>query len=123
MQPWETLQRVAEAAVEEARAQLPDSIREAAREVPVLLEEAPGAELITEGVASDTLGLFTGDSFADEVNAGPYPTQIILYLRNLETYALGRERLFRREVRRTYLHELGHYLGWDEENLLDRGLD
>jgi len=27
------------------------------------------------------------------------------------------------EVRRTYLHELGHYLGLDEEALAERDLD
>jgi predicted Zn-dependent protease with MMP-like domain len=26
-------------------------------------------------------------------------------------------------VRVTYLHELGHFLGWDEEDLAARGLD
>jgi len=26
-------------------------------------------------------------------------------------------------VRITYLHELGHYLGWDESDLEARGLD
>jgi predicted Zn-dependent protease with MMP-like domain len=30
---------------------------------------------------------------------------------------------FREEVRRTYLHELGHYLGLDEDDLADRDLD
>jgi predicted Zn-dependent protease with MMP-like domain len=31
--------------------------------------------------------------------------------------------VFRDEVRLTYLHELGHYLGWDEDELAARGLD
>ena len=31
--------------------------------------------------------------------------------------------VFREEVRLTYLHELGHYLGWDEDELTARGLD
>jgi predicted Zn-dependent protease with MMP-like domain len=26
-------------------------------------------------------------------------------------------------VRLTYLHELGHYFGWDEDQLTSRGLD
>jgi predicted Zn-dependent protease with MMP-like domain len=30
---------------------------------------------------------------------------------------------FQEEVRRTYLHELGHYLGLDEEALAERDLD
>jgi len=31
--------------------------------------------------------------------------------------------VFREEVERTYLHELGHYLGWDEDDVAARGLD
>ena len=30
---------------------------------------------------------------------------------------------FREETRLTYLHELGHYLGWGEDELAARGLD
>ena len=30
--------------------------------------------------------------------------------------------VYRQEVRTTYLHELGHYLGWDETDMEDHGL-
>jgi predicted Zn-dependent protease with MMP-like domain len=30
---------------------------------------------------------------------------------------------FRKEVRLTYLHELGHYLGWDEDQVAAHGLE
>jgi hypothetical protein len=33
------------------------------------------------------------------------------------------EEIFREEVHTTYLHELGHYLGLDEDDLFDRGLE
>jgi predicted Zn-dependent protease with MMP-like domain len=33
-----------------------------------------------------------------------------------------RRNVFLREVRITYLHELGHYLGWDEEQIANVGL-
>ena len=35
----------------------------------------------------------------------------------------GDVEIFRDECRLTYLHELGHYLGWDEDDLTARGLD
>jgi predicted Zn-dependent protease with MMP-like domain len=35
----------------------------------------------------------------------------------------GDERDFRFEVRTTLLHELGHYLGLNEEDLEERGLE
>ena len=33
------------------------------------------------------------------------------------------EEFFRDEVHTTYLHELGHYLGLDEDDLTERGLE
>jgi len=33
------------------------------------------------------------------------------------------EDTFCEEVRATYLHELGHFLGLDEDDLIDRGLE
>jgi len=51
------------------------------------------------------------------------PPQILLYLENLWEFAEGSEDVFREEVERTYLHELGHYLGWDEDDVAARGLD
>ena len=51
------------------------------------------------------------------------PPQIILYLENIWDYSDGNLTSYRREVRQTYLHELGHYFGWDEDELTARGLD
>ena len=47
----------------------------------------------------------------------------MLYLNNLWDFAEGDEAVFKAEVRLTYLHELGHYLGWDEDEVAARGLD
>jgi predicted Zn-dependent protease with MMP-like domain len=66
--------------------------------------------------------LFTGPEFADEGNV-PMPPQIILFLENLWGFAKGDEGIFRGEVRTTFLHELGHYLGLDEDELTERGLE
>jgi len=42
---------------------------------------------------------------------------------NLWDFAEGDAEAFREEVRLTYLHELGHFLGWDEDQVAARGLD
>jgi len=68
------------------------------------------------------LGLFTGPEFADEGKV-PLPPQIILFLENLWDFAEGNEGIFCEEVRTTFLHELGHYLGLDEGELTERGLE
>ncbi|MDB4474857.1 metallopeptidase family protein [Opitutaceae bacterium] len=51
------------------------------------------------------------------------PAQIHLFLSNLWEFVEADEAAFLDEVRITYLHELGHYFGWDEEDLAVRDLD
>jgi len=46
-----------------------------------------------------------------------------LFLENLWDFADGDHKVFCDEVRITYLHELGHFLGWDEDDLAARELD
>lgn len=101
--------------------QLPPSLREQAQRVPVTFEPAPNPGLQADGIAPDTLGLFTGAEYAEEGHF-PMPPQIILFLVNLWNFSGCQEEVFRREVRTTLLHELGHYLGLDEQALSDRGL-
>jgi predicted Zn-dependent protease with MMP-like domain len=101
---------------------LPKPLREQARQVPVTLERVPNAGLRADGIAADTLGLFVGPDFADELSV-PMPPQIILFLDNLWEQAEQDEEWFLDEVHTTYLHELGHYLGLDEDELTERGLE
>lgn len=119
---WRKLKRLALAEVEATLSALPVPLRERAAKLPVTFEPAPNAGLQADGIEPDTLGLFTGPEFAEE-EYGPLPPQIILFLENLWEFAEGDEQTFRDEVHTTYLHELGHYLGLDEDELTDRGLE
>lgn len=104
--------------------QLPPQIRTLARGVAVHYESKPDADLIAAGFEPDILGLFTGDAYGSEaLQDNPAPPQILLYLDSLWDFAEGQPEVFREEVRTTYLHELGHYLGWDEDDVAARGLD
>lgn len=116
------MRRPALAEVEAINAALPKPLRESAEKLPVTLERFPNAGLQADGIEPDTLGLFTGAEFADDGNV-PIPPQIILFLENLWDFAEGDSESFREEVRITFLHELGHYLGLGEDELTDRGLD
>lgn len=114
----------AAATVGAAQRQLPPAIRPLARGVPVHYEQKPAPDLLAEGFPPDILGLFTGSAHGQELaHDNPAPAQILLYLDNLWDYAEADLEIFRAEVRLTYLHELGHYLGWDEDELTARGLD
>jgi predicted Zn-dependent protease with MMP-like domain len=119
---WKKLRKLALAEVEATLAALPKPLRERAEKLPVTFERVPNAGLQADGIEADTLGLFTGAEFADEGNV-PLPPQIILFLENLWDFAEGEEEIFRDEIHTTYLHELGHYLGLDEDELTERGLE
>ena len=119
---WKKLQALASAEVKVTLAALPKPLRERAEQLPLTFECQPDAGLQADGIEPDTLGLFTGPEFADEGNV-PMPPQIILFLENLWDFAEGDEEGFRDEVHTTFLHELGHYLGLNEEELTDRGLE
>jgi predicted Zn-dependent protease with MMP-like domain len=119
---WNQLQALALAEVEATLAELPAPLREPARKLPVTFERKPNAGLQADGIEEDTLGLFAGAEFADQ-GAEVMPSQIILFLENLWEYAEGDETVFQEEVRTTFLHELGHFLGLDEGGLTERGLE
>jgi predicted Zn-dependent protease with MMP-like domain len=122
---WEKLVAMAQDEVRKTLAALPVDLRAAARALPVTYEPMPNAALIEEGLDPDTLGLFVGGDH-DEEEHSVIPPQIILYLENIWLMIEdeeGDETDYRAEVRTTLLHELGHYLGLDEDELTERGLE
>jgi len=121
---WEQLKKLALAEVAATLAELPAPLRERAVRLPVSLERMPHADFVAEGIEADSLGLFTGPAFGEEdLSSSPVPPQIFLFLENLWDFAEADEEIYLEEVHTTYLHELGHYLGLDEDDLTERGLD
>lgn len=117
------LYAIAQAEIDRTLKQLPVEIRRQAEGIPVLLTDRPDPEEDPD-LDADTLGLFVGEPYADRGSTDfPLPAQIILFLENIFTYAEECPHTYRTEVRTTYLHELGHYLGWDEDDLAKRELD
>jgi predicted Zn-dependent protease with MMP-like domain len=116
------LVRMASDVVAATLRELPREILEVATLVPVRFEPGPGPDLLAEGFEPDILGLFSGSPHGSG-DPGGEPARIYLYTANLWDFAEGDEVAFREETRLTYLHELGHFLGWDEDQLAARGLD
>lgn len=117
------LDTLAAAVVGQTMRSLPESIREAAQGCviePVFMADCLAAG---EAIEDDLLGLFEGNSLADPEPEFPgHLPRIRLFLDNLWDYAEGKPETYRDEVRVTLLHELGHYLGFDEEQVADLGL-
>jgi predicted Zn-dependent protease with MMP-like domain len=113
---YEILSRLAQAEVHETLAALPRELCQKVDAVPVFLEACPDADDVASGVEPDTLGYF------DEGSPEAPTPRIRLWLENIWDYADGDEEIFREEVHTTLLHEIGHLLGWGEEEIEERGL-
>jgi predicted Zn-dependent protease with MMP-like domain len=117
------LQTVAARMVTDCQRRLPVDLRSPAEAVPVCYESVPNEAVVEEGFEPDILGLFVGHPHLGDLDeAAPLPPQILLFVENIWDYAEGDENTFRDEIRLTYLHELGHYFGWDEDEVARRGL-
>jgi len=113
-----------ERAAKEALDNMPRSIREEAERVPLIIEDFPSEDLIEqEDVSPQILGIFIGVP-RTEVAATDQPRdldRIILFKRNLEKACRDEQELVE-EIRRTVTHEVGHYLGLDEDDLERLGI-
>ena len=119
---WEHLRCLALKEIEATLMELPKPLREQARKLPITFELVPNKDLQADGIERDTLGIFTGAEFSDECIT-MLPPQIMIFIGNLWDFSRNNEEIFREEIRTTFLHELGHYFGLDENDLEERGLN
>ena len=117
--------RLAEAEVRATLKAMPADLRSRLTDVPVVFEARPGRRLLKEGWTDDLLGLFEGPAYGERgtTDVSITPPIITLFLENLRDEAEDRPAAFRQEVRTTLLHEIGHYLGLDEDDLVARNLE
>lgn len=120
-----TVEAVVEASVEGMH----PSIREYLANVAIILDEIPDEDVLRSFdppmPPGEILGFFSGNSLMDRSMGVPWnsvPATIVLFRRNLERIAWDRDQLIE-ELRTTVLHEVGHFLGLDEDDLAARGLD
>jgi len=111
---WED---IAQRQIVEIQDELPELIRARATEVPVFFSRA------RDGQRGRWLGVFEGYSLMAGPPALPEEMpRITLFIDALAEAANYQRMAFLREVRTTYLHELGHYFGWNEEQIANVGL-
>jgi predicted Zn-dependent protease with MMP-like domain len=108
---------------------LPDEFRMHLQKVAIVVEDLPSPEVLDDepgdGPLTPTvLGLFYGPNLREQSLLDPaaLPPTIFVYQRNLERSCRTREELVE-EIRITLYHELGHYIGLDEDELEERGLE
>jgi predicted Zn-dependent protease with MMP-like domain len=102
-------------------AELQPDLRAEAETVILEIEDRPTPEQIP-GPGQTLLGLYEGvplvQRHADAVLM--QPDRITLFREPLQTLARTEVEL-RRQIRKTLIHELGHFFGFDEDELKRRG--
>ncbi len=103
---------------------LPKSIREYVKDAVTLIEDVPSEDLLRrENVSPQILGLFLGVPRTEQsVTAQPEDlNRLMLFKKNLEKVCATPQQLIE-QIHVTVLHEVGHYLGFDEDDLERLGL-
>lgn len=115
---------LAENTVATTRRKLPPPLRALAEALPVIYHDWPSDEILGEEFEPDILGMFVGNSY-DVSNSEPAEVvpHILLFVENIWDLVEGDREDYVHEVKLTYLHELGHYFGWDEDEVAARGLE
>jgi predicted Zn-dependent protease with MMP-like domain/Tfp pilus assembly protein PilF len=115
-------------AIQDALDLLPERVKRYLTNVTIAVQDLPSQEDL---LASEpplppvVLGLFVGPALTERSSADPwshFPSQILLYQRNLQRFARSREELIE-QIGITLMHEVGHFLGLSEDDLYERGLD
>lgn len=110
--------------VEKAIAALPADFRLQLQNLAIVVEALPGNELL-EGdppLPPTILGLHVGTPRPEHgTTTSPGPNTIFLFQKNIERAATSRDELDE-QIEVTLLHEIGHYLGLDEDDVDERGL-
>jgi predicted Zn-dependent protease with MMP-like domain len=106
--------------VEEVLDSLPHEFRSRIRNVAILIEDLPPGVLPPDSGQPRRLllGIFHGVPATQKSVFGlpTGPDYVVLYQKNIEAVC-SHEAEIREQIRRTVIHELGHYFGLDEEQL------
>jgi predicted Zn-dependent protease with MMP-like domain len=99
---------------------LPTEFRSRISNVAVLVEDLPPGQLPTPSGQPKKLllGLFHGVPMTKKsiFDLSTGPDYIVLYQKNVEAVC-STEAEVREQIRRTVIHEFGHYFGMDEDQL------
>lgn len=110
-----------EASVAEALEQIPIEFQEKMENVEIMVEDFPDPDTLRSlGLRSkwDLLGLYVGVPISEKsfFSFSPLPERILLYRRPI-LRAAGRYGNVAQVVRDVLIHEVGHHLGFSDEQL------
>jgi predicted Zn-dependent protease with MMP-like domain len=111
--------------VEAALEELPEPFAAHLEQMVVEIRDLPSASQNRKvGISKDNLllGLYEGVpmTLKSVEHSGTLPARIYIFQRNLERVCDSQPELSE-QIRKTVLHEIGHYFGMSEEDLDERG--
>ena len=111
-----------DAAVEAALSRVPERFARHLDNVEISVQNFPDRDFCRHHDCGPmTLGLYVGTPLTLRENeARGLPDRIVLFQRSLESASSDREELIR-EIAITLKHEIGHFLGMEEDDLHDAG--
>lgn len=117
-----------ESVIEEALEQLPNQFKRALNNISIAVRWRPTTdELDQAGIGDDgdgdLFGLYVGVPLTERGQGYNLvaPDTIYIYQRAHERFARTEEQMVE-QARKTLLHEIGHYLGIDEDRLHELGM-
>lgn len=112
--------------VEEAVAGIPEQFASYMENMKISVEQYPSLELLREMGLSSTsllLGVYRGVPYTKRRKSWSplFPDEIVIFQGPIERVCRGSEDRIREQIRRTVVHEIGHYFGIPESRLRELG--
>lgn len=110
------------AVVQEALDQLPDEFRSRLENIEVVVEDSAPPEVTDRLGHKLVLGLYQGVPITKRTHyySGVLPDKISIYRRPIMRISRNREEAVE-NIKKTLLHEVGHYFGIDDRRLRELG--
>jgi len=113
-----------QALVEEAIDSIPRDFAREIRNVAIVIEDRPSPDVLREmdmGPDEGLLGLYQGIPLPERqwAHGNTLPDQITLYQREIEEECGGDEDEIVIAIGETLIHELGHYFGMSEDEIME----
>lgn len=105
--------------VDQALKDLPPRVRGELKNIQILIQDRPGAEAGAVSRKAQLLGLYVGEPLTEQSAIEPptFPSQIFIYRLPLLKKCGEDAEWLMEEIQLTVLHEVGHHLGMNDEEM------
>ena len=103
--------------IKESLSEIPEEFKEKMDNIVICAEDYPTGDLLHKYGKRNLLGVFIGVPMTKQYWELSYsPHRVILFRENIKSICNTNEQI-KQEIRTTLIHEIGHYFGFEEEEL------